>query len=318
MSKEASTQCYFDTVMLLMTAAVSSESYISDILGIYYQTNNNRDEWIDFASDVNSQTVKPGIYTEDYTWPGEAVGSSVHYYGVREEKNGDLTVANGYPSSGEYLDEKYAVGLNVQADHSHGLCQTFALMYYNHDEKKLKPAHKDADRYEQQIAYIKNLMIALKYLQGYTKKHPMVWDPEDKDFYDMITDMIAKNSLCNAIINAKGFLAFLKKEIKYKKNEDLYLHELFKIILNKKYRKNLIEWFRDDDAIDIETTELIMGTPERDTQARGTRRRSRRRSIRRSRRRSPVRRRSRRRSIRRSRRRSPVRRRSRRRSPRRR
>jgi len=47
--------------------------------------------------------------------------NTVHYYGVR--KNDKLIVGNGYSYNGGL--GKYSIGMGVQKEYSHGLCQIY-------------------------------------------------------------------------------------------------------------------------------------------------------------------------------------------------
>ena len=120
-------QCLFDELMLLIFETISSQDYL-DSISIHRPSSIN---WETFKKQVAKQKVKPGIYPRSF---GRGVG--VHYYAVRA-KDGKMIVASGYPSKGGIL-AKYSIGLNAQRDHSHGLCQTFALMYYMDEEKQIK------------------------------------------------------------------------------------------------------------------------------------------------------------------------------------
>lgn len=152
-------QGVYDQIMLLFLETVSSSSYLN-ANGIYRPDTVN---WLGFVKSINKQGTaesgyKPGIY------PRSVGHGSVHYYGVRREKNGRLKVGNGYKTIGG-LSKNYGVGLDAQRDHSHGLCQTFALMFYFGKEKLLKPGK-----------YFENMKIGLKYLDGFLNVGNRNWE----------------------------------------------------------------------------------------------------------------------------------------------
>lgn len=99
-----------------------------------------------------------GIYARPFG------AGSVHFYGVRKEPSGEFTIANGYPSAAGIKD--YSYGLDAQPDHSHGLCQTFALMYYFGNETLIRTADKNKETNEERTKrYRKNIDIGLNWLK---------------------------------------------------------------------------------------------------------------------------------------------------------
>jgi hypothetical protein len=210
-------QCLFDEIMLFVLETVSSQEYLNS-LGIYRPASIN---WDKFKSKVNKQTIKPGIYPRSFGI------RSVHYYGVRREPDGTLTVANGYPTVAS-LNKKYAVGLNTQPDHSHGLCQTFALMYYFNKEGELIPG-----------AYYDNVIIGLKFLLKFIKEdyynRERCWKLND------IINNMNPTGLCQNH-SYEDRLANLKN-LKSKNSNQLCLTDLIQKILSPKFEQNLKTWF---------------------------------------------------------------------------
>ena len=212
-------QCLFDEIVLFILETVSSEEYL-DELSIYRPSKTN---WDAFTKRIEKQTAKPGIY------PRSAGRSGVHYYAVRKDPTqygSRLTVANGYPDSGG--KSEYWVGLDAQPDHSHGLCQTYALMYYCHEESRLKRG----ERY-----YFDNVLIGFQFLLDFINadysERERCWSPAD--MHDNMT------RVCNAhdterVDNINTLF----------KNKKLCLSNLIKLILMPKYRDNLKEWFYND------------------------------------------------------------------------
>lgn len=141
-------QAIYDELVQFVLETISSPEYLVP-LGIYVP--NNPMLFSNFKKQYNSNNTKPGIY------PISAGQGSVHYVGVRNE-NGTLSVGNGYPDD---LKLRNSVGLNAQEDHSHGLCQTFALMFYLNSENQLKPGE-----------YVKNVPIGLKFLVDFINVDP--------------------------------------------------------------------------------------------------------------------------------------------------
>ncbi len=153
----------FDTVMLLLTETISSEEFLS-YYNIYRPQPLTEKPWKALLRKVSNQhskkhptKVTAGIYPKKFS------DNSVHYFGIRLDPNGDFTVGNGYPNAGGF-GSKYGRALNAQPRDSHGLCQTFALMYNRKFEHLLKPGK-----------YQTNVIIALKWLQDYfTQTYPWI------------------------------------------------------------------------------------------------------------------------------------------------
>lgn len=157
-------QDLFDEVMLKILETVSSEDYLS-AYGIYRSPVLNSAAWDKFKSKINRQKklgiretpIVPGIY------PRAFGADSVHYYSVRVV-NGSLVVGNGYPTSAG-INKPYRAPLNAQPDRSHGLCQTFALMFYLGHEALLIPGD-----------YRRNIDIGLGWLKDFSIVQNWLWE----------------------------------------------------------------------------------------------------------------------------------------------
>ena len=111
-------ECVFNEFIHFVLQTVSSEEYLNE-LGIYRPPMVSL---MVLRDKMRTQTATPGLYAVDYGGI-----DSVHYFCVRKEANGNLVICNGYKSK---EGMPYGIGLDAQSDHSHGLCQTFALMFY--------------------------------------------------------------------------------------------------------------------------------------------------------------------------------------------
>ena len=235
----------FDEIIQLVLETISSYEYLN-YNGIHrVEEPLNKSEFKKFKTQLNKQTLKPGIYPKK-------IGNSVHYYGVSErierhsrststssrrssrtlkKKSQDkaeivkvIKVANGYPSAAGL--GKYSIGLDVQRDHSHGLCQTYALMYYLGYEDRLKKGEDN---------YFSNIMIGLKFLLEFINENK-----EDRDWeWNNSKDLI--NSLDMLRVDDEIRLSLYKKLFGKKK---IKLSQLIKILM--KYKSNLEIWFEDD------------------------------------------------------------------------
>ena len=158
-------QDLFDEIMLFFLSSISSRSYLNsegvDIPRFRPVTN-----WTAFQKRLTTKAgrarLKPGLYPRSFGKTG------VHFYAVRKDEDGEPLVANGYVSRGG-LASNYSVGLDAQADHSHGLCQTYAIMFYNGDEGLLKKGRTN---------YFANVIIGLTYLRNWIRKDRYARDRE--------------------------------------------------------------------------------------------------------------------------------------------
>lgn len=221
-------QCMFDEIVLFILETVSSEEYLKEI-GIH--RSKPITNWSAFKKKITNQSEKlvPGIYPLSFGRGG------VHYYAVRQD--GKLKkIGNGYSSvdhlpSGVETDlGKYAVGLDAQEDHSHGLCQTYALMFLFKKEKLLKKGEKN---------YFKNVLIGFRYLIDFINED---YDERERcwTYNTMLDNMstVCKNHETERLKNLKA--NFKKK---------FCLTDLIEMVLNPKFRDNLKTWFSDDTII---------------------------------------------------------------------
>jgi hypothetical protein len=203
-------QNIFDELIQFVLETISSEDYLKD-LNIY---RAKQISWNKFKSQVKKQTIKPGIYPRSFG------GDSVHFYGVRQ--NMATIVANGYSSIGG-LDKRFAVGLDAQPEHSHGLCQTFALMYYIGEEKRIKKGK-----------YYENVNIGLNFLLEFIdtdyKNRERCWSVKE------ILNNIVKLSQITTDQERKKIYKSLKD-----KDDDVCLTTIIRFILS--HQKNLKVWF---------------------------------------------------------------------------
>ena len=247
--KQELSQCVYNEFIKFVLDTISSKDYLEREPRkihihekIFPQT---------FEENVKKQQIKPGIYPikdirYSKSWqtqnpeqkrPAEVSNKEdipVHFFGVRREQT-LLVAGNGYEGNDDVeLDSTYSIGLGVQRDGSHGLCQTFALMFYHRKEGLLQKGKGDEKK------YFKNVEIGLKYLQEYTKEKDSEWD----DIKDVKKNMI---QLC--------------KGEKYEKERDEQLNRckvrnggerirlsliIKKIILSTKNKKLLKKWYDTD------------------------------------------------------------------------
>ena len=230
-------QCFFDVIMYLITSTIGNKKYLS-----FYDIKNgslgNKDN---VSKQLKNNKFKPGLYSYSYG------PNSVHYFGAREEKNGMVTIGNGYPTSSS-IDNKYSIGLNVQKDHSHGLCQVYALMYYNNNEQILQqPSTNDSDD-EKNSVYFLNIITALTWLRNYTLYNGWNWKFNSQKFYDEISSIIKlfDNDDCTTYTN-DTFLKTLKLQLHMEKDKVVHLAYIIDIALLPNNRKKLKIWFDLDE-----------------------------------------------------------------------
>lgn len=226
MSQSTNYQIVFDELIQFVLETISSEKYLKD-QGIHRQRIQKQM----FKNRLNNQKsknkrakIKKGIYAI----PAPGRGSGVHFYGVREEvteEDLELKAGNGYPSASGL--GKYSVGLDVQEDHSHGLCQTFALMYYLNKEDLLKKGESN---------YRKNINIGLNFLFDYIYED---WDNRELCWtYESLLQNIVK--LDKNIEDAYRLEVYIHEE-KLGNEGVICLTELITFLIKKK--KNLDVWF---------------------------------------------------------------------------
>ena len=228
MSQSQDYQIVFDELIQFVLETISSENYLKE-QGIHRQKIQKQT----FKNRLNSQKsknqrakIKPGIYA--ISAPGR--GSGVHFYGVREEvteEGSDLKAGNGYPSASGL--GKYSVGLDVQEDHSHGLCQTFALMYYLNAEDLLKKGESN---------YRANINIGLKFLINFINED--YFNREKCWTYESLLQNIVK--LDKNIEDAYRLDVYISQE-KLGNEGLICLTELIQFLIRKDKKKNLDTWF---------------------------------------------------------------------------
>ena len=195
-------QTIFDNIMFTVLTTVSSENYLK-----HYNIHRPKaiSNWESFKKKIKTQNIKPGIYPRSYG------NDTAHFHAVRKEKNGSFTIANGYPTVAG-LDKNYSIGLNVQKNHSHGLCQVYALMYYHNDDHLLFSGEKN---------YYNNIIIGLNWLYKFTIENDWIFTKKD------IENIVGHEY--------KKFLHF---------DNNIYLSSLILIILKNSYSAFLKNWFK--------------------------------------------------------------------------
>lgn len=211
-------QCVFDEFIHFTLQTISSEEYLNSI-GILRPPTITLDL---LKEKVKDQTLYVGVYAVYY-------GDDVHYFGARRKKD-KIIVGNGYPTK-EGLSDKYSVALNAQPWHSHGLCQTFALMFYLGQEKKLKTGK-----------YFDNVKIGLKFLLDYIEKSEV-----RERIWGIRSCMKNMQKLCDGSHNEERKKAIeLVRSSKYC-NRPVALSLIIRnILLNREYKDNLYAWFNED------------------------------------------------------------------------
>lgn len=147
-------QCFYDEIIHFVLQTISSEEYLTDV-GIYYKKYKaeNFDRCVFHKIHFQSKGLKEGIYPNT----NYEDGISVHYFAIRKNKKGEFILANGYKDN---FNLNYSIGLNAQPNHSHGLCQTFALMYLTGNESKIKKGK-----------YFENVKIGLNFLYNFIQEN---------------------------------------------------------------------------------------------------------------------------------------------------
>jgi len=179
-----------------------------------------------FKNNQKRSKIAPGIYVQSF------VGHSKHYYAVRKEKDGSITIGNGYSATGGF--GKYGKGLDAQENHSHGLCQTYALMYYLTDDDLLTEGE-----------YEENALTAIKYLEDFTKKYDFNWSTAGvaKDLKILCFNENheqERKTLWEKLKGMRGKGARVKNP---NKGQEFTLSGLVKFVASKKCSDNFITWF---------------------------------------------------------------------------
>lgn len=226
-----SKQDAFDSVMLLLTETISSEDFLTE-KGIYRSKPLGKDAWDKLVRKVNRQDpkTKVGIYPKSFT-RGE-----VHYFAIRQDP-GEITVANGYPDAGGF-GFKHGRALNAQPEKSHGLCQTFALMYYTRYEHLLKPGK-----------YQTNVIIGLEWLKThFFQDYPWVMTYDENIVSFVQIDDTGANAARNSTTNLKTLLGsrWPKSKIYIEDGKSFVsMHELVDWLLAPTRRGLLNAWAKD-------------------------------------------------------------------------
>ena len=214
-------QKMYDALMLLMTQTISSQGYLN-YRGLHVGNPLKEPVFVErIIKPLNSQIKGkpsnhplpvPGIYSKRYT------GQDVHYYAIRvRESDNKHIIGNGYPTSLR-ANPEISVRLDAQENKGHGFCQIYALMFYFHGETKLSTFEKPKERYAQ------NIHIALKWADDWTKKAPWLFNVRGLQRKDVQNKK-----------DAKVLKYFFKDNV-------VSLHDIVKMLRNRKYKKYLLAW----------------------------------------------------------------------------
>jgi len=242
-------ECIYWHLVGMVTDTVSSGTYL-DHYGIL-KTNISAQvdpetytirpdaDWWTFQKKFNTlsknrkkllEEYPPGLYVQDF---GENIG--VHFYGLDDQG----IMVNGYPDTAGFSN---AIGLGFQEDHSHGFCQTYAIMHILGIDIGLESRDsKDDDRHE---VYMRNGHKALDFLKDFTRDHPWGWE-NSEEFEDQLPEINCEydkdemKSLLKALVNKEKPK---KKGKKTKKDKTIYLTDIVQVIVNNS--DHFENWFK--------------------------------------------------------------------------
>lgn len=161
--------------------------------------NNITKTMVTAARKEVAKQIGPGLLTEYFV----PTRHGSHYFALRK----DGLIANGYPDSvfaSSKTNKGVGVGLGFQRDHSHGLCQTFAIMWLLISQERtrsIEVSHYKAitkSEWNRQCAdwhrriwknlvpseydgkiYLHNANIALQFLEEFTTYCDWSWDVDE-------------------------------------------------------------------------------------------------------------------------------------------
>lgn len=234
-------QCAFDELINFVLQTVSSEEYLRNI-GIHRPNPMQMYEFDGYLQQDNylmqeflqgrggrrppKQIIIPGIYPIIAGNQG-----SMHYLGVRSNGGGVIQIGNGYPDPiGQTTNY---IGLDAQPDHSHGMCQTFALMFYFRMEDRLGKGRDN---------YLNNITIGLNFLyemiaDGSARPtRELAWSPNN------LVNNIERLCLWGVGNHDKDLQNAINMSMV--PGGQVYLSLIIKnILLNPRYKENLKIWF---------------------------------------------------------------------------
>ena len=219
----------FDEIINFVLQTVTSEEYLQ-YLGIpRYNVVQNVPAFKKHIKSPNMEKLPVGIYPLPY--PN---ASSVHYFAVRQESNGRKLVGNGYPYDKDSDLGPNAVCLDAQPNRSHGLCQTFALMFYLNQENRLIKGNGNIRE------YYKNVRIGLQFLLDFINGDPgnRDWEWTGKSFKDSMEKMSDRDSEYKRDLEEAIKLMRETPRGKIKLSRMIQL-----ILLGPMYENNLKIWF---------------------------------------------------------------------------
>jgi hypothetical protein len=228
--KPLSPQDKFDTIMLLLTETVSSQHYLNHYK-IYRAETKGPSAWDKFTKQIikKSPDLKQGIYPRSYD-------GSVHYFALRKESDDTFTLANGYSDAGG-AGLIYGRPLRAQPDHSHGLCQTFALMYYENQADQIIPGD-----------YQENVRIGLNWLEQYLALYDWEFSYNDNEINVVQLNEQGLNARPKEKTSLKALLGRWPANRIYKDVDDvdvIRLHDLVVWLLAPQRRHLLNAWAAD-------------------------------------------------------------------------
>ena len=91
-------------------------------------------------------------------------------------KKGCFVTGNGYPTPGKGLDDRFAYGLDLQENNSHGLCMIYALMFSELGPKGIYKMGLRKGEYFKNVS--KGLNWVCKWIHTNRKFYPYEWDRE--------------------------------------------------------------------------------------------------------------------------------------------
>lgn len=174
-------QSTYDELITLLLETIASQSYL-ETYNIPIHEPLFDETLVNFIKKYKSGDAKPGMYPiANYTIDDvenelgkkltnkerkeflEKIHESIHFYSISTKQPTKGMPVNGYADTdllGQHIDN--AIGLGVQEDNTHGLCQTFALINY-----------VDPRVFESMTvgAFINNAYIGLLWLKEFTGTH---------------------------------------------------------------------------------------------------------------------------------------------------
>jgi hypothetical protein len=232
-------ECIYWHLIGMVTDTIASRDYLDH----YYlmrteikcqvdsETNmiSLNNDWEVFQEDFNKlasnkkkllKKYPPGLYVQNF---GDNIG--VHFYGLNDEG----IMANGYPDNEDFEN---GIGLGFQKDHSHGFCQTYAIMHIiGADGGFESRMEEDTDKDE---VYSENGQKALLYLLELTDD-PWKWSDIDTFESELPVienckyDKTEMNNLLSMLSGVRG-------------DKSIYLNDIVQVLINNP--NHFENWFK--------------------------------------------------------------------------